>query len=86
MINITREVKIQKRKRINAARTSAMDGLPINDEGAMESAEIYLSLSEEGLNKLEAFNPDGTVKFYYIGSFVLGKSALIQFVKSIKKR
>ena len=79
-------MKIQKRKRINEATTSAMSGLPINDKGALESAAIYLSMSEEGLNQLKAFNDDGTVVFYDIGGCLLGKTALLQFVKTIKTK
>lgn len=81
-----KDKRIHKKRKIAEIKESAMRDLPIYDNEAISAAGVYLSLSDDGLNKLEAFNPDGSVKFYNIGAHILGKSALIQFVKSIKTK
>lgn len=61
------------------------NSLPTNDSQAVEDVKIYSSLSDDDLNKLPAFEPNGEVKFYPVGDSLLGKSALIQFIKQLKK-
>jgi hypothetical protein len=64
----------------------AMSGLPIHDNRAIEEAEIYLSMSPEGLAKLPQFNPDGEPTFYDIGGVLMGKLTLLRFIETIKNR
>jgi hypothetical protein len=76
-----------KRTRIEKKRVrTVLDGLPIYNEQAIKDAHAYVCMSQEDLNKLEAFDLSGNVKFYEIGGVLLGKSALLKFVETIKKK
>lgn len=62
----------------------AISELPTRDNQSVLDAQVYLSLSDDALSKLPAFE-NGEVKFYSIGDVLMGKSTLIQFVKQLKK-
>ena len=73
------------RPRIKKALANSID-LPFDNIQAVEDAHVYSSMTEDGLNNLPAFWPDGTVRFYECGGVLLGRSALIQFIKQLKTR
>lgn len=76
----------ENRKSIRENLKSVMEYLPTNSIEALNSAEVYLMMSQEGINALPAFNPDGSVKFYEVGGVLLGKSALIKFIETTKNK
>ena len=78
--------KKTQRKSLIETLASAMDSLPVNDPKAIEDAHVYITMTEEGLRRLPAFWDDGSVRFYEIGGVLLGKSALMKFVETIKNR
>ena len=72
-------------KSLEKQHREAISKLPINDSQAvLDAVKLYSSMSDKELNNLPTFSEDGSVKFYYVGSAVLGKLSLIQFVKSLK--
>lgn len=77
---------MKKKKSLSQKLKEVMDGLPINDPRAIEDAQVYVSMTEDGLRRLPAFWEDGTVRFYEIGGVLLGKTALMRFVETIKNR
>lgn len=77
---------MKKRLKLSEALIKAMEDLPINNQRAIEDANVYLTMTKEGFDALPAFWPDGTVRFYEVGGVLLGKSALSRFVETIKNR
>lgn len=73
-------------KSLEKQHREAISKLPTNDSQAVEDVRIYSSMSADELDKLPAFEQDGSVKFYTVGNTVLGKLSLIQFVKSLKTK
>lgn len=76
----------KNKKNYKESLASAMESLPTHDSKAHEDAYIYTSMSADDLSKLPNFNPDGSVKFYELGSVLLGKTSLLKFIETIKNR
>lgn len=64
----------------------AMEGLPIHDNKAIEDALVYVTMTEEGFNRLPEFWDDGQPRFYDVGGYLMGKSTLKHFINTIKNR
>jgi len=76
----------QVKKKLYQQQQDAVNSLPIHDSRAVEDVQMYLSLPEETINSLPQFNDDGEIAFYSVGDVLLGKLALIQFIKTIKSK
>jgi len=74
------------KKNLYQQQQDAVNSLPIHDSRAVEDVQMYLSLPEETINNLPQFNDDGEIAFYQVGDSLLGKLALVQFIKQIKNR
>ena len=74
------------KKSLNERLKETMDSLPVNDQRAIEDANVYVTMTKEGFDALPAFWEDGSVRFYEVGGILLGKSALARFVETIKNR
>jgi len=78
-----------RKKRVRILKKTARDiigSLPLRSERAIKDISSYIQMSKSDLEKLEAFDINGNVKFYEIGGVLLGKSALLKFVETIKKK
>lgn len=51
----------------------------------IKPTDVYTSMDDKELQELPEFKQDGSIKFYLIGKEVMGKRALIQYIKSIKQ-
>ena len=78
--------QVFQRKSLYQRQKEAISTLPINDNIAVSDARVYSAMSEDELKSLPAFEANGDVKFYKVGEILLGKLALIQFVKSLKTK
>lgn len=79
--------KLFNKKSFKQQHQEAINRLPMNDNQAIQDAiTIYSAMSDDELNNLPSFCDDGSVKFYPVGSSLLGKLSLIQFVKSLKTK
>lgn len=74
------------KKSFKQQHDEAMSGLPIHDNQAISDVGAYLLMSDELLNQLSNFDENGDFKFYKVGDVLMGKTTLIQFVKSIKSK
>lgn len=76
-----------KRKRIYKGEprsySSIIEG--ISNEVGEEVDSEYLGMSDKELDKLPAEDKDG-ICFYEVGEILLGKEALIRFVKNKRKK
>jgi hypothetical protein len=79
--------KRKKRARIlKKTARDIMSNLPLRSDLAIKDAVAYSLMSKSDLEKLEAFDANGNVKFYEIGGVLLGKSALLKFIETLKNK